>query len=179
MRGFAYALVTLGFLAASYVAVLDRELIQWGRFLLALSPGLVGVGLLREARRREATHEERRVGNLNSIRRSLDTLVEQIDFLCDERDSIDVYDLRHRIDDQFMPAIGEFVEARETIADTWGLQVYADMMSDFAAGERYLNRVWSASTDGYLDEAHAYLERSQEQFRAAQRRFHDLERSPA
>ena len=34
----------------------------------------------------------------------------------------------------------------------FGMQNYADVMSNFAAGERYINRVWSASTDGYVDE---------------------------
>jgi len=38
------------------------------------------------------------------------------------------------------------------------------VMSCFAAGERYLNRVWSASADGYIDEVNAYLVKAQEQF---------------
>jgi len=37
-------------------------------------------------------------------------------------------------------------------------------MSCFAAGERYLNRVWSASADGYIDEVNAYLDKAQAQF---------------
>jgi hypothetical protein len=37
-------------------------------------------------------------------------------------------------------------------------------MSCFAAGERYLNRVWSASADGYVDEVNAYLDKAQAQF---------------
>ena len=35
----------------------------------------------------------------------------------------------------------------------FGLQTYADIMSEFAAGERYINRVWSASADEYDNEA--------------------------
>ena len=37
-------------------------------------------------------------------------------------------------------------------------------MSSFAAGERYLNRVWSASTDGYFEEVTTYLSRAYSQF---------------
>ena len=37
-------------------------------------------------------------------------------------------------------------------------------MNRFAAGERYLNRVWSASTDGYIEEAHRYIEKAARQF---------------
>jgi len=44
---------------------------------------------------------------------------------------------------------------------------YADVMSHYAGGERYLNRVWSASADGYVDEVNTYLDRSLEQFRLA------------
>ena len=38
------------------------------------------------------------------------------------------------------------------------LQTYADWMSSFAAGKRYINRVWSASADGYDAEAREYLQ---------------------
>ena len=44
-------------------------------------------------------------------------------------------------------------------------------MSAFAAGERYLNRVWSASADGYVDEAREYIERAREQFVDAKNRL--------
>jgi len=37
-------------------------------------------------------------------------------------------------------------------------------MSSFAAGERYLNRVWSASTGGYFEEVTTYLSRAYSQF---------------
>ena len=47
-------------------------------------------------------------------------------------------------------------------------------MNDFAAGERYLNRVRSASVDGYIDEYHAFIERSREQFETAQTKLQAL-----
>ncbi len=56
----------------------------------------------------------------------------------------------------------------------FGMQNYADVMSNFAAGERYINRVWSASTDGYVDEVNLYLGRALDQFREAHQHFHDL-----
>jgi hypothetical protein len=49
--------------------------------------------------------------------------------------------------------------------------VVADIMSEFAAGERYINRVWSASADGYDGEATSYLNRAAEQFKHAQSRL--------
>jgi hypothetical protein len=38
-------------------------------------------------------------------------------------------------------------------------------------GERYLNRVWSASTDGYVDEVLDTIELAHEQFSEARRLF--------
>ncbi len=55
---------------------------------------------------------------------------------------------------------------------TFGLQTYADIMSDFAAGERYVNRVWSTSADGYGEEARRYLERATARFHATRERLH-------
>ena len=57
----------------------------------------------------------------------------------------------------------------------FGLQNYADVMSAFAAGERYINRVWSASTDGYIDEVRSYLDRATQQFREARTLFAKLQ----
>ncbi len=53
----------------------------------------------------------------------------------------------------------------------FGIQNYADVMSNFAAGERYINRVWSASTDGYVDEVRMYLERARAQFTEGNQHF--------
>ncbi|HMB54361.1 MAG TPA: hypothetical protein VKU40_13665, partial [Thermoanaerobaculia bacterium] len=73
--------------------------------------------------------------------------------------------------------LAAFAEARESIAYRYGLAAYGEVMSHFASGERYLNRVWSASTDGYIDEAHDYLVRAKEQFEEALGVFRGLERA--
>jgi hypothetical protein len=48
-------------------------------------------------------------------------------------------------------------------------------MSAFAAGERYINRVRSASTDGYVDEVRNYLDRATLQLREARALFVKLQ----
>ena len=40
-------------------------------------------------------------------------------------------------------------------------------MNYFATGERYLNRVWSASVDGYIDEVTDYISKCEKQFEGA------------
>jgi len=105
--------------------------------------------------------------NMQDIETSLQSIVENITRLNAEKTSINPYDVRHRIDECFPEAITSFVDAREGIAEIYGLQAYADVMSYFAAGERYLNRVWSASADGYINEVNAYLDKAQVQFTEA------------
>ena len=53
--------------------------------------------------------------------------------------------------------IDTFVESRESMIPTLGMQSYADIMSPFANGERLINRAWSASADGYVDEVRACI----------------------
>ena len=68
-------------------------------------------------------------------------------------------------------------QERESIAHG-GLQAYAEVMNRFAAGERYLNRVWSASTDGYIEEAHRYMERATRQFAETLEAFNEVKSHP-
>lgn len=89
---------------------------------------------------------------------------------------LDVYDVHRRIDELVPDHLTRFVEARSSIANAFGLQGYADVMSHFAAGERYLNRVWSASADGYIDEVRGYLGRAEAQFVEARDLLRRLER---
>ena len=80
--------------------------------------------------------------------------------------------LRDAIDLKLRADLRRFAEARESMVHLFGLQTYADIMSSFAAGERYINRVWSASADGYDEEAATYLGKAAEQFADAQSQLH-------
>jgi hypothetical protein len=86
-----------------------------------------------------------------------------------------VYEARFEIDHLFREDLNNFANARETMIHVFGMQKYADVMSAFAAGERYINRVWSASTDGYEDEVHQYLEKARNQFDEANSLFRKLQ----
>ena len=72
--------------------------------------------------------------------------------------------------------LNNFANARESMEHFFGLQNYADLMSAFTAGERYITGVWSASIDGYVDEVRSYLVRATWQFREAIVLFTDLQR---
>lgn len=164
MKKLGYLMLTLGFLAGSLTAVVDKEQIRWDHFAFAFILGAAGVACVRISDRRENLHEGKLASNMQAVETSLDRIVKNMTDLNAEKESINTYDVRHRIDELFTDDLNTFVEARESIAHTHSLNDYADVMSSFAAGERYLNRVWSASTDGYIDEVNAYLDKAKEQF---------------
>lgn len=164
MKKLGYLMLTLGFLAGSLTAVVDKEQIRWDHFAFAFILGAAGVACVRISDRRENLHEGKLASNMQAVETSLDRIVKNMTDLNAEKASINTYDVRHRIDELFTDDLNTFVEARESIAHTHSLNDYADVMSSFAAGERYLNRVWSASTDGYIDEVNAYLDKAKEQF---------------
>jgi hypothetical protein len=171
MRSAGYLLISLGFLAGSYIAVRDPSHVPAAPFLMALASGAAGVAMARAATHRAARHEGRLAAGVEALGASLTRLVEGLERFEQAKTSFDVYDLKSHIEESFHADIQTFVEARESIAHSFGLDAYAAVMSPFAAGERHLNRVWSASTDGYVDEAHAYITKALEQFRDARRVF--------
>ena len=74
----------------------------------------------------------------------------------------------------FIDDINTFVEARKSIIHRFDMQSYADLMNHFAAAERYLNRSWSASADGYIDESYTYIAKAAEQFEVTKQHFDKL-----
>jgi hypothetical protein len=164
MKKLGYLIITVGFLSGSLAAVVDEVNVKWSYFIAALLAGAVGIVLVHLGERQENRSEGKLALNIHSIEVSLGRIVENMARLNKEKLSINTYDVRHRIDELFVDDLTTFVRTRQSIAHTYGLAAYADVMSCFAAGERYLNRVWSASADGYIDEVNAYIDKAQEQF---------------
>lgn len=175
MQAIGLILIVIGCMAGSLVAVLEVDSIDWAYFVPCLVTGGVGVALVQIAVRRRATDAGRLESNAQVLNRSLEQIVAGLSALEGEKEGLDPYDLPERIDATFRDDITAFVDARESIGHIWGLRAYGDIMSHFAAGERYLNRVWSAAADGYIDEASTYIGRSHEQFSEALRKLVALE----
>ena len=164
MKNLGFLMITIGFLAAALASVEDRDEVQWGYFVPAVAVGIAGVVVTYLVRHRARSDEEKIATNMQTIETALAGIVKNMTQLKEQRQSINTYDVRHRIDELFPENLAAFVQARKSIAHVFGLSAYADVMSSFAAGERYLNRVWSASADGYIDEVNAFLDKSQGQF---------------
>ncbi|UCD37861.1 MAG: hypothetical protein JSW54_13740, partial [Fidelibacterota bacterium] len=155
--------------------VLHPTEVNWYYFIIGMAVGITGVAIVRITTSRAAREDGTLAGNIIDIQESLASIVEKVTRLNQEKESINPYDLRHKIDELFPDDLARFVEAREAIGHVYSLQAYADVMSIFAAGERYLNRVWSASADGYIHECHTYLGKAEEQFSTALGKLNELE----
>jgi hypothetical protein len=164
MKLVGFLMVTVGFIAAALASVLDENTVRWLWYIPALGLGVAGVVLIRTERARHSKTEHHVAARIETVDSSLEKIAANINKLNADKHSIDTYDMRHRIDELFVDDIDSFVDARQSIAHRYGLAAYGEVMSTFAAGERYLNRVWSASADGYIDEVNEYLERAREQF---------------
>jgi hypothetical protein len=164
MKSVGFQMVTVGFIAAALASVVDENAVRWLWYIPALGLGVAGVLFIRVEHAQQSKTEHHVAARIEAVDSSLERITANIKKLDADKHSIDAYDMRHRIDELFIDDIDQFVDARESIAHRYGLAAYGEVMSTFAAGERYLNRVWSASADGYIDEVNTYLEKAQEQF---------------
>ncbi|GGO07786.1 hypothetical protein GCM10007972_07520 [Iodidimonas muriae] len=164
----ALLIIAASFLTGTYLASLDEVLVKWVFFVPVLLVGALGVVLLRRSRKAQASASHVLHGNRDTLISSLNAIVSSLQDFDAIKETLPTDQLRHEVDQRFRGHLLAFVEARESLSHLYGLSFYAQIMSSFAAGERYLNRVWSASTDGYGEEACAYISRALTQFREAQ-----------
>jgi hypothetical protein len=171
MKKIGIVLIAIAFLAGTLATVIDVETVRWIPFIASLVTGIIGIVLVKVSLKREARSAEVLTRNMLQIESSISSIIKNLKELNGRKETIDTYDVRHEVDELFLEDLNTFVEARESISHTYGVQAYADVMSHFAAGDRYLNRVWCASSDGYIDEVNEYLARSLEQFEDSQRKL--------
>ncbi|MDJ0940798.1 MAG: hypothetical protein QNJ00_13640 [Woeseiaceae bacterium] len=162
MKGMGFILLIAGFLAATFVASLDVQAVDWPAFAIGAALAVAGVLTIKRAESGHARSATVLENNKGELRESIDNVVRDTEALRD--DALTGTALRDAIDNRLRNDLRRFADARESMVHLYGLQVYADIMSSFAAGERYINRVWSASADGYDAEAATYLAKAATQF---------------
>ncbi len=175
MKGWGYLLLSAGFVVAAYATALDVENVGWPLFAAAVLGAVAGVLMIKRHARSIAQSDEVLEHNRAELRESIDNVVKDLREIVSSG-SLRGSALRDRIDMTLRPDLTRFVDARESMVHLFGLQAYADIMSHFAAGERYINRVWSSSADGYDAEAARYLSRAEEQFVDARRQLDEAAR---
>jgi hypothetical protein len=174
MKTIALILVFGAFLAGAFISVIDPREVNWYWLAPVLMIGIIGLSLARKVHHEEAHAGHKLAGNMDLLGKSLDNILARLELINDSKEELPTYEARFEIDRLFREELNTFAEARESMIHVFGMQNYADVMSNFAAGERYINRVWSASTDGYVDEVNLYLGRALDQFREAHEHFHAL-----
>jgi hypothetical protein len=174
MKTVALLLVMASFLTGSFLSVLDPQSVNWKLMIPVLLAGMAGLLVYRRAQHSAAKEGTLLSGNIENLGACLDNILANLEKLHAHREDLPTYEARFEIDRLFRHDLDNFAEARESMIHVFGMQNYADVMSNFAAGERYINRVWSASTDGYADEVILYLEKARAQFSEAHQHFHEL-----
>ncbi len=164
MKNIGLALIVLGFLYGAYLASLDPRLVDWTYMIIALLVGLIGVVVVHFANRSANMDQDSMKSNIDIIDSSINNIVQNLDQLNAGKDQIHTYDISQKLDELLIEDLNNFAEARKTIGYRYNLSAYADVMNNFASGERYVNRVWSASADGYIDEVNEYLQKALDQF---------------
>lgn len=170
MKNLGYFLVAVGFLGGAFATSLDVQNVDWQIFGGMAAAAVIGLIIYKRQVGALARSEEVLELNRVELRESIANVVEDLRDI-NEGELTQGAVLRDRIDLKLREDLRRFADARESMVHLFGLQTYADIMSNFAAGERYINRVWSASADGYDEEANAYLKKAAGQFDAARQQL--------
>lgn len=178
MRTLGHVLLWLGVLGGAFVAVRDPAAVSWVAYGALCGVALVGVGLLRRTAGAATGATEQVARRVDELRRALVRADDELRALHEELtragDAADPYAVRDRLDARLAEPLAAFAEGREAMIPSYGLELYGEVMTRFAAAERLVNRSWSASADGYVDEvrtcvaqAHALMAQARERLLAA------------
>lgn len=170
MKNIGYLLLAAGFLGGAFATSLDVKNVDWTIFVLAAVGAVLGLIFVKRQSSTLARSDSVLELNRSELSESIQNIVRDLEGLTGDNSKHGA-DLRNRIDLELRIDLRRFADARESMVHLFGLQTYADIMSNFAAGERYINRVWSASADGYDHEATTYLEKAANQFQEAQQQL--------
>ena len=170
----------IGFLTGAFLSVLSTELektpwstIWWPGYGVAMSVAIAGVIILRATKRPVGADSKGEADAIDELAAILKRLHATVEGWSTTSDKIHVYDLHGMIDGELADDLGRFAELREALIPEFGLDHYARIMTEFALAERTINRTWSASADGYIDEVQACLTRASLHLSAARQRLEE------
>lgn len=164
-------LLWLGFLSGALATVWRAEIesddpaevwntIPWAWYTVSAAVCAAGAVTLRIVRSSARGSTEKSVAELAQLKASLARVITNMETIQNHLQESSPSQITAQIDDTLAEDLRIFGDGRECIVAEHGLQTFAEVMSKFAAGERAINRTWSAAADGYLDEAATCLERA-------------------
>lgn len=185
-RWCGHILLWVGFLGGALLAVRSSEIpgrpwgtISWPGYLLALGVAVAGVVVLRATRRSARAGSEKHAGDVAEMAAILPRLRAQLQRWQTADGKLPVHEVHRQIDERLSDDLARFAELRESLIDAFGLADFAAIMTEFALAERTINRMWSASADGYVDEVDACLQRAVAHLDLAIRRLDTAEQARA
>ena len=134
--------------------------VNWLWYGLSMVCGIAGVVLLRKTSRSAEMESERVAEEYSIVTEKLAELRQRIGDLKMHIEKFSPQDVVEYIDDTCAEPFSEFADARNALVQRFGLHAFAEVMTQFASSERFLNRTWSAAADGYMNEAKDSVERS-------------------
>ena len=178
MKNLGQLLLWCGFLSGALATVFQAKdnsglglTIPW--FVVSVVVLVAGIVLIWKARG-AVEDDQITEGNIENLKRAISHLVQQSSELIQLQDKVPPSQIVQKIDDDCALDFQNFADSRKSIISGYGLTSYAEIMTQFAAGERAMNRVWSAAADGYVDEAKTYLQKSHEHLCETQRLLSEL-----
>jgi hypothetical protein len=134
MKYIGFLLLAGGFVIAAFATALDTVATDWNLFVPAALAGMAGVYALKRHARGEARSERVLTANRAELNESLGNIVNNLEQLNEAGDAVSTENLRGEIDARLREDLRRFADARESLVHLFGLQAYANVMSDFAAG---------------------------------------------
>jgi len=141
--------------------------VYWPGYLAACAVGICGAALIRASAKSATSNDYHNQAGVEQLTNTLQALAIEVDRLAAALPTLAPEEAVPWIDTHCVPLCSDFADNREVMKAAFGLEGFAAVMSEFASGERFLNRVWSAAADGYMEEAWRSLQTSQRFFHAA------------
>jgi len=179
MRNSGHVLLWVGIVGGSFIAVRDPAAVDWAAYAALCAVALLGVVLLRRTARAAAGQGEQIERRMDALQKALveadDTLAALRQHVGDDDEAaapdLDVYAVRDRLDAELAASLATFADGREAMIPAFGMTTYGEVMTRFAAAERLVNRTWSASADGYIDEVRLCLGQASQLMSEARQTF--------
>lgn len=177
-----HCLLWIGFLSGAFVAVRSTEVadapwstISWPLYAVGIAIAVGGVFLLRTTQPGRDESDDTHTSNIAGLEALLGKILGHLRSWQTAEGRLPVFQVHGAIDRDIADDLAEFADLRQSMVRAFGLQQYARVMTEFALAERSINRMWSASADGYVDEvdrsnarAVNHLEAALERLREAQ-----------
>lgn len=159
-------LLWVGFLGAALASVCQIEsedvhpwqTIPWNWYAVSMAIGVAGVVVLRVSSKAAAQHAGRVEGEFEILVTSLATLQKNVADLSRQQETTELHETVSFIDRHCAEPFSDFADSRNALVQRFGLQGFAEIMTQFSSAERFVNRAWSAAADGYPNETKSSLE---------------------